>query len=130
MEHFQKVFKRKLEPFCTYKLYPEISKKGRWHYHGYLKIHDVFGFHAVSLPILDDNSKYEIDVINDESIWAIYTQKDDKVMKPAMQSRGLPYPLCHDSKLSYQPQPLLHEVLVCDECIDDSCLDREFIYDS
>lgn len=86
-----------LRDTCSILLVPEISKAGRWHYHGLLNIKNTYSFHAEVLPRLRGICKYEIDVINDPDIWKEYMYKDRKYMEPALTSQGVPYELTSDT---------------------------------
>lgn len=41
-------------------LYPELSKKGRYHYHGYITIHDKVLFYLFAVPVLIANGTMHI----------------------------------------------------------------------
>ncbi len=80
-----------LSNYSDYTLYPEISRHGRIHYHGYIRVNDIFYFHLYSLYRLKEIYMYEIDTISDNDIWSKYIHKDKSIMKPALEGLGLPY---------------------------------------
>ncbi len=79
--------------YCKYVLYPEISNKGRVHYHGKITIIDVVPFLLYTIKQLEAFGLYEIDTIKDPSDWDLYCLKDTAVMKPALLQLDLPYRL-------------------------------------
>lgn len=87
-----------LKGYCEYELYPELSKKGRWHYHGKLKILDPFHFHLTIIPKLLDKVILEIDIINDIEEWERYIKKDREVMEKALKKMKIPYRISHLTK--------------------------------
>ncbi len=87
VKHFNNI----LVDYSDITLYPEISRQGRIHYHGYIRINDVFNFHVNTLHKLKDKYIYEIDTIKDSDIWSKYILKDKSIMEPALRALGLPY---------------------------------------
>lgn len=87
---------------CKITLYPEVSSKGRWHWHGYIIITDVYNFYVRCVPTLENTGMYEIDDINDPEIWKLYISKDEKIMKPNLLAERLPYMICDDTELKYR----------------------------
>ncbi len=77
--------------YCDITVYPEISRQGRIHYHGYIRINDIFNFHLFSLHRLKEVYIYEIDTIDKSTKWSEYIHKDKSVIEPALQALGLPY---------------------------------------
>lgn len=79
VERFRKVIylmKSKLSsPRFEYKLYIEASPKGRVHGHGYIWIHDPFGFVLFDVPFMERFMNIDIDDINDEDVWYNYCTK-------------------------------------------------------
>lgn len=60
---------------CSARMYLEISKLGRLHFHGYLIIKDILSFFLYFIPALKDISTFEIDTIQDASVWSTYCNK-------------------------------------------------------
>lgn len=91
INHFVRNFALKLARFSTFQFYPEISRNGYWHWHGVIKILNVFRFHLEILPYLKTASVFEIDTIEDPEVWSNYMTKDMEVMEPALSALNLPY---------------------------------------
>lgn len=90
-EYNCKHLNRILGDYTDFTLYPEISRQGRIHYHGYIRVNDIFNFHLFCINRLKDIYVYDIHIINDSDIWSTYIHKDKSVMKPALQALSLPY---------------------------------------
>lgn len=71
-----------------FKLYPELSKTGRLHYHGIIRISNPFNFFLNLQKVIDDCTM-EIDTIEDPDVWTQYTQKQAHLWKDV----SYPYPL-------------------------------------
>lgn len=69
----------------------EISSRGRLHYHGYIKIHNVIPFYLTSLKHIAHYGTYEIDEINDNEKWAKYVSKQESLMKPYCERNDMHY---------------------------------------
>lgn len=78
---------------AEYELYPEISKTGRIHYHGYITILDPMEFLLYDIRQLDKWSKYEIDTLTDNDVWPRYIKKDKETVQRYCKSKQLPYKL-------------------------------------
>lgn len=61
--------------YCKISTYLEISKLGRFHFHGTIKIHDKIKFVLYDLKRLMDIGTLEIDTIEDEMKWHLYCTK-------------------------------------------------------
>lgn len=77
--------------YCEYELYPEVSKKGRIHFHGYIDIIEPARFQLYDVHILTKISIYEIDVLTDPDVWKAYIEKDKKEMLRFAKSIKQPY---------------------------------------
>lgn len=69
---------------CEYKLYPELSRVGKVHWHGEIsfKNYTQIGlFYAIQLPQLLKIAQVEIDTIADPEKWATYQLKGQAYMK-------------------------------------------------
>jgi len=64
------------------KLYPEVSKLGRPHWHGYLKVVDVPKFFLQDIHRLKLNGAFEIDTISDLMRWDLYIRKGQEIWGP------------------------------------------------
>lgn len=72
----------KLNHSCIqYKLYIEVSRTGRIHYHGYIWIKDIREFFIDVVPILKDYAQIEIDTIEDDEVWEHYITKQCAIMQ-------------------------------------------------
>lgn len=102
-----------IEPHANFTLYPEISKKGRFHYHGTITIHSVYGFHAYTLPRINNICMFEIDVINDDEAWTTYCTKDTPIIKKYFNRLRLPYPINHNTFIQLEViQPKnIHDII-------------------
>lgn len=66
---------------CTIRTYMEISKAGRLHFHGYIKIQDIVNFYFYDLKKLKHYGTFEIDFINDPLKWDLYIKKQKPYME-------------------------------------------------
>lgn len=82
-----------LENVATWYLYPEWSKIGRFHGHGQIMFHDVYGYCMTYVRRLNNKTHLNIDVINDPKDRLEYEKKDSAIMKPVFIKKKLPYPL-------------------------------------
>lgn len=80
-----------------YILVPEISHKGRYHFHGYIEIINVSQFYLYAIPKLMGFSRIEIDTIKDHQIWANYIYKNREIMEPLTEVRWHGYVLTHET---------------------------------
>jgi len=83
-----------IKPYAQYKLYPELSKNGKLHYHGNISFNtnrNIFHFY---LHLSDQRKKsaIEIDTISDPEKWNKYITKQ-KQYKPQYEELLLPYTL-------------------------------------
>lgn len=79
----------------SYRLYPEFAPKtGRLHYHGYIRIEDIFDFECFGLPYLTDWCHIDIDTIENKDIWDKYISKNKKHMLKGFKALCLPYYVC------------------------------------
>lgn len=53
--------------YCELELNPELSPKGRLHYHGVIIIKDVLNFYYHDLHILNETMSYEIDTLSEDA---------------------------------------------------------------
>lgn len=61
-----------------YVLYPELSPKGRFHLHGWIWFNtdkEIIEFYLDYLPQLQRKCSYEMDELNDVSVWTKYCLK-------------------------------------------------------
>ncbi|AXH77524.1 MAG: putative replicase [Cressdnaviricota sp.] len=70
-------FRRFMAEFVSFEsyLYPELSSQGRLHYHGIIRVYDPMRFYLNDLIRLRTFGCYEIDTIEDISIWLLYCKK-------------------------------------------------------
>lgn len=76
---------------CTISVVPEISSKARWHMHGVIMIKDVMLFFLHDVPKLMDHGAYEIDTIDDITVWDRYVYKQKHYMEPFLAKENTPY---------------------------------------
>lgn len=83
-----------------YDMVVEISDKGRYHFHGRLKITDIMDFYTFDIPILDKKAHYCIcqqlgDAPSDKEVkyktWDEYLNKQQQFMKPYLLKHGIKY---------------------------------------
>lgn len=67
--------------YIMYKIYPEISKGGRIHFHGYIWCNDALKLYRDAIHELGEFSTYEIDTISNEDIWEDYITKQCAIIK-------------------------------------------------
>jgi len=71
----------------------EISKLGRLHFHGTIKISTLWKFYYYDVPKLMKDGAFEIDTISKYEEWMAYVDKNKDEMYEMMKSFGLPYTL-------------------------------------
>lgn len=77
----------------TVKLSVEISKLGRLHFHGTIKISTLWKFYYYDVPKLMKDGAFEIDTIGKYDEWMAYVDKNKNEMSEMMKAFGLPYSL-------------------------------------
>lgn len=82
---------RLLSQVSEYEYFPEISKDGRIHVHGYITFFDTFEYHVHLAHILNDVCNIKIKDIDDEERWAEYIKKDQGIVEQCLKVRNLPY---------------------------------------
>lgn len=84
----------KLDSYCKYLLYLEVSKGGRLHFHGTITPTDTLDFQLYAVKILESFGKYEIDTIADMAYWLSYCKKDSTIWQPRVDKWKLTkYPI-------------------------------------
>jgi len=86
----QKQFFTRLK-HCEVDIVLEISKNGRFHFHGYINIKDIARFYASDIRRLQVKGSYEIDIINDPEKWREYVSKQFKVMFGFCEQENIEY---------------------------------------
>lgn len=76
---------------CTLKLNLELSRNGRFHFHGTIKITNILLFYSVDIRRLQAHGTYEIDIISDPMFWDLYCAKQADLMKDFAESEGIEY---------------------------------------
>ncbi len=66
---------------------PELSCRGRWHYHGRLYITDSFKFHLLTIPYLELHYNVKIKSITNNDAWTDYCLKEEYIMQPSIGHR-------------------------------------------
>lgn len=77
--------------FCNISVFQELSRKGRFHFHGYIKINKILEFYIHDLAKLRHYGTYEIDKINNEDVWETYIHKQERIMKKYCQTHDMFY---------------------------------------
>jgi len=72
---------------CRIICYPEYSKMGRWHVHGFFYPLNVNYFYLKDLPKLVPYGALEIDTITDFYTWNNYIRKNDELVRPLLESQ-------------------------------------------
>lgn len=86
---------KSISAYVKYEMFPEISPKGRLHYHGTIMFtswRDVFDFYYLEIPIVSEQSSLEIDTIKDIDKWKVYYLKQQH-FKYIYKEKLLPYRL-------------------------------------
>lgn len=90
------LFKKHIIPYCTIYAYPEMSRNGRFHYHGVITFKSymtIFEFLQYGISELRSRGMVEIDTIADIEIWKAYITKDRKIMESYLVKYKQPYRL-------------------------------------
>lgn len=61
---------------CGITMYPEVSKRGRVHFHGYITVTDKMLFYMHDVNHLALHGNFEVDTIGDPLIWDLYINKN------------------------------------------------------
>lgn len=61
----------------NYYLHLEISKAGRLHYHGIIRLMNKLQFYVNGITNLNETGQFEIDTINNMGIWMDYCKKQE-----------------------------------------------------
>lgn len=69
----------------------EISRKGRMHMHGFIKIHKIAEFYLMDLKKLMHYGTLEIDSITNVEKWYDYIYKCSKFMRPYCERNDMVY---------------------------------------
>lgn len=81
-------------------LYPEISKKGRIHYHGYITVFDKDAFYCHNIHHLMTHGTCVIKAISDKAVWFKYIMKQATFHKYFSQMTLYKIPLTKGEKLT------------------------------
>ena len=76
--------------YSNVKLYHEISATGKWHLHGFIKIHNKMKFTLFDLPLLMQDGVFEIDTIGDMEGWLVYIHKQKQLMDDILKEYKIP----------------------------------------
>lgn len=96
-EENEKIFH--LLRYCDVKVYLEISSKGRFHYHGYIKIEHIPKFIIHDLAKLRSVGTYEIDMIKSPETWWQYVSKQRHFMLDYAKQNDMKYEIDTFDKL-------------------------------
>lgn len=90
-----------LKSYADYELYPEFSKFGRFHYHGYITFKSpkaLYGYQCNYVHKLLSKAQIEIDVVNHPDSYEKYITKDEYYMKSNLP-KDAPYKLTNRTPL-------------------------------
>lgn len=77
--------------FAEVETFMEISKGGRLHFHGYIKVNDIPSFYFYEIPKLKHYGTFEIDIINDPMLWDLYIKKQKSFMSKFCKKNRMQY---------------------------------------
>lgn len=92
------------------KLYMEFSPEGRIHYHGTIKINDIFKFYQDLFPMLNDHFTCVIKPIKDQEWIQTYCQKQAHIIQPYCEENNIDYPLTNSYVGILQHQKIFAQV--------------------
>lgn len=95
------LFKKYVLDYADINLVPEISSKGRIHYHGTIKFKDTVSYHLVGAYHLQQATNIEIDTIDNLDNWHKYMYKDKTLIMPFIKNLHLPYQINNKNILKY-----------------------------
>lgn len=101
---------------CDIFIYPELSKLGRLHFHGWIKIIHVLYFYLTDIKVLCDIGSFEIDTISEPDKWLTYVTKQNKIYEDKL-IKSLNLPTFLTSKGSQRP---VYNSWACYEDADDA----------
>lgn len=87
---------------CKIELYPELSPTGRLHFHGIVRITDIFKFMYHDLHRISELGCYEVDTIEGDdgmAKWLLYCTKQLHIMKPLNDRINANYPLHNNGEV-------------------------------
>lgn len=79
-----------------YRLYLEVSPKGRLHWHGYIKIKDPIQFYLYSVPHMLALSTVVIKPIDDSEVWYNYCNKQLVLHTECLSNHFTKMPVTND----------------------------------
>lgn len=88
-----------LSTLCRYVLYPELSPKGRLHFHGWIWFNttdEIVQFYLNYLPSIKDKCTYEMDYLTDIQVWTKYCLKQKVFHEYFTKQTFHQIPLQHD----------------------------------
>lgn len=105
IDRFRKCIKKVLTKLsfihhAHYTLTPEISKKGRIHFHGKLTVLHPVDFQLYDVISMMKWSIFEIDDLTHPTVWEAYVKKDLKLIRPYLHQKGIKYKITN----SYTPK--------------------------
>lgn len=77
--------------YCEIETYVEISKAGRLHFHGYIRITDIANFYFYDLRKLKHYGTFEIDFIEQDENWDAYIKKQSWFMEDFCKKNNMQY---------------------------------------
>jgi len=117
------VFKRTMEIYldkwlsssAIYKMYVEVSAKGRLHMHGVVRVHDIQSFYVFAIPNILSKCSIELDTINDKIVWSKYCMKQSFIINITFANLVRPLEGAHQKGI-YE---FIHEEEIKEEAISD-----------
>lgn len=130
ISHYKKLLEKYFLQFTHFKLWIEISKRGRIHLHGtimFLSTECIYLYLLKCAHHLHMDKIVNIDIrpIKDKDGWLKYCNKDESIIKPQMDALKIPYPITEDNLIDYTIDVKLAErwpsdIFVMDESDDSS----------
>ncbi|UOF82064.1 rep protein [Circoviridae sp.] len=71
----KKEYLYKIDGTYEFDVYPEVSSKGRLHWHGFIKVYDKVNFYLFDIPNIIRKGTLVIREMNDEDSWLEYVTK-------------------------------------------------------
>jgi len=100
--------------FSTFTFFPELTKQGNIHIHGYYEVKDYVKYFTLFLPKCKQLGFIKVKWKNVNTNWHTYCAKDKKLMKEVLGSK-FPVPLtdknCRDYKHLKRKRPSVKTVL-------------------
>ncbi len=108
------LFEKYVLDYAEIDLVPEISSKGRIHFHGTIKFTDSVTYHLVGAYHFQQATNIDIDTIDNIDNWNKYKYKDKSLMSPFLKKLKLPYKITNSAIRKYSKKQSQKGVLTKD----------------